>query len=117
MVGQRGGRTRRRRLASLQSPPLGSPRSTYALSIMRDETLDRRERLQAAIAALPFCHPWMGQVQSRGPDPDFVPLAERLKAYARRDAIEAANGNVVEMPRRITSGTSNGEPERDGAAP
>jgi hypothetical protein len=26
---------------------------------------------------------------------DFVPLAERLKAYARRDAIEAGDNKVV----------------------
>jgi hypothetical protein len=30
-------------------------------------------------------------------DPGFVPLAERLKWYARRDAIEAAEGKVVQL--------------------
>jgi hypothetical protein len=33
-------------------------------------------------------------------DPDFVPLPERLKAYAREDAIKAAESKVVELPRR-----------------
>jgi hypothetical protein len=28
---------------------------------------------------------------------DYVPLAERLKYYARRDAIEASTGKVVEL--------------------
>jgi hypothetical protein len=30
-------------------------------------------------------------------DPDFVPLAERLKWYARRDEILAAEGKVVQI--------------------
>jgi hypothetical protein len=30
-------------------------------------------------------------------DPDFVPLAERLKAYVRRDQILAAEGKVVQL--------------------
>ena len=30
-------------------------------------------------------------------DPDFVPLAERLKAYVRRDQILAAEGKVVQI--------------------
>ena len=30
-------------------------------------------------------------------DPDFVPLAERLKAYIRRDQILAAEGKVVQI--------------------
>jgi hypothetical protein len=30
-------------------------------------------------------------------DPDFVPVAERLKAYVRRDQILAAEGKVVQI--------------------
>jgi hypothetical protein len=71
----------------------------YLLSVMRDETADHHTRLDAAKAAAPFVHPRMGQVDPPAADPEFVPLAERLKAYAKRDAIEAAAGNVVELPR------------------
>jgi hypothetical protein len=36
-------------------------------------------------------------LQDPNRDPNFVPLAERLKWYARRDAIEAAEGKVVQL--------------------
>jgi hypothetical protein len=67
---------------------------------MRDETADPRTRLDAAKAAAPFVHARMGQVEPKVADPDFVPLPERIKAYAKRDAIEAADGKVVELPPR-----------------
>ena len=73
----------------------------YLLSVMRDETAEYRARLDAAKAAAPFVHPRMGQVDPKPPaDPDFVPLAERLKAYARRDAVEAADSKVLKLPRQ-----------------
>ena len=36
-------------------------------------------------------------------DPDFVPLAERIKWYMSEDAIEAAEGKVVQILRRRLS--------------
>jgi hypothetical protein len=37
-----------------------------------------------------FVHPRMGQVDPKTADPEFVPLLDRLKAYAVRDAIASA---------------------------
>jgi hypothetical protein len=65
---------------------------------MRDETADPHPRLEAAKAALPFCHPRLAPVAPKHSDPDFVPLVERLKAYAREAAIEAADNEIVELP-------------------
>ena len=72
----------------------------YTLSVMRDENADPHTRLDAAKAALPFCHPRLAPLEPQRRDPDFVPLAERVKAWTRRDAIEAANSKVVELPPR-----------------
>jgi hypothetical protein len=46
--------------------------------------------MEAAKAAAPYVHPRMAPAEPIRTD--FVPLAERLKAYARRDAIEAGYG-------------------------
>jgi hypothetical protein len=74
------------------------------LTVMRDETADRHTRVDAAKAAAPFVHPRMGQADpNKTIDPDFVPLAERLKAYAKRDAEEAEKNNVVKLPRSAAS--------------
>ena len=48
-------------------------------------------------AAAPYVHPRMATAEPRHLEPDFVPLAERLKAYARRDAIEAGDSKVVKL--------------------
>jgi hypothetical protein len=51
--------------------------------------------MEAAKAAAPYVHPRLSASEPlRG---DVVPLAERLKAYARRDAIEADKDNVGEL--------------------
>lgn len=53
---------------------------------------------QEAARAAPYVHPRIGYAtEDGGGDPDFVPLAERLKAYARRDEIAAAGHNVAEL--------------------
>jgi hypothetical protein len=72
----------------------------YVLSVMRDENADPHTRLDAAKAALPFCHPRLAPQEPRKTDPDFVPLPERLKEYLREAAIKSADRNVVEPPRR-----------------
>ena len=35
----------------------------YLLSVMRDEGTDKRERIDAAKAAAPYCHPRLSQVE------------------------------------------------------
>jgi hypothetical protein len=53
---------------------------------------------EAARDAAPYIHPRVGaDTGEGGVDPDFVPLAERLKEYQRRDDLAAAGGNVVEL--------------------
>jgi hypothetical protein len=63
---------------------------------MRDESLDPVTRMEAAKAAAPYVYPRMAP-PAEPIRTDFVALAERLKAYARRDATEAGNGKVVEL--------------------
>jgi hypothetical protein len=53
---------------------------------------------EAARDAAPYIHPRVGMESGEGGgDPDFVPLAERLAAYQRRDELAAAGGKVVEL--------------------
>jgi hypothetical protein len=59
----------------------------YLLSIMRDESADPHARLDAAKAAAPYVHPRMAPTEPRYADPEFVPLAERIKEYHRRDGL------------------------------
>jgi hypothetical protein len=40
----------------------------YLLSIMRDENEDKRERLDAAKAAAPYCHARLSSTELSGPD-------------------------------------------------
>src|ERR1700704_822712 len=68
----------------------------YMLSVLRDEKADARRRDDMAKAAAPYVHPRMAPAQPGHPDPEFIPLAERIKSYARTDAIAAGDGNVVE---------------------
>lgn len=48
---------------------------------------------------------WRVEDGGGGRQPDELPLAERLKTYARAAAIEESEGRVVEMPRRTNSAT------------
>ena len=47
--------------------------------------------------AAPYVHARIAPVESTQRRDDFVPLAERLKEYARRDAIEESEGKVIEL--------------------
>jgi hypothetical protein len=38
-------------------------------------------------------------VEQGGPDSDFVPLAERIAYYERRDAIDVSASKVVELEK------------------
>jgi len=53
---------------------------------------------EEAARAAPYVHPRIGYDSAGGnSDPDFVPLAERLAYYQRRDELKAAGDNVVEL--------------------
>jgi len=62
------------------------------------QALGIRKRMEdlAAIAA-PYCHPRQGLANEGERVDDFVPLADRLAAYQRRDAIAAGGAQVVEF--------------------
>jgi hypothetical protein len=52
---------------------------------------------EEAARAAPYCHPRQGNAIDEPAGEQEVPLAERLKAYQRRDEIEAAGDKVVEL--------------------
>jgi hypothetical protein len=54
-------------------------------------------RIDAAKAALPYEKARLSAVEPQRAHDDHVPLAERILAYRRRDAIEASAANVVEL--------------------
>lgn len=54
----------------------------------------------AADKAAPFLHPRLSPVDGKIRDAEFVPLAERLKSYETREAIEGSGGKVVELKRK-----------------
>lgn len=62
---------------------------------------DLRLHSQAcAKEAAPYMHPRLATVESKAGAPDeAVPLAERLREYARRDQIAASAGKVVTLKR------------------
>lgn len=61
---------------------------------------DLRDRAQAcARDVAPFVHARISPVDSKQKPDEAVPLAERLKAYAREDAIAAGGPKVVELKR------------------
>lgn len=73
----------------------------YLLSVLRDTEADARDRFEAAKHAAPYVHARISPIDAKGGqngEEAPVPLAVRLKAYAREDAIQA--GEVVELKPR-----------------
>jgi hypothetical protein len=68
----------------------------YLTSIYKDPTKPENLRIDAAKTAIRYERAALAAVE-RAPESDFVPLAERLKAYARRDAMEASAAKVVDL--------------------
>jgi hypothetical protein len=64
---------------------------------MNDDTATTAARVRCAEFILDRAHGKPAYLEDPNRDPDFVPLAERLKAYARRDQILAAEGKVVQI--------------------
>jgi hypothetical protein len=75
---------------------------------MEDEGASASARVRAAECVLDRAHGKAAPVLEQPSDPDFVPLAERIKYYMRRDAIEAAEaeGEIV------TAGPDDDAPRR-----
>ena len=68
------------------------------VAVMRDKTETATLRVRCAEIILERAHGRTATVQNPTRDPDFVPLAERLKWYVRRDEIEKSAGKVVQLP-------------------
>jgi hypothetical protein len=98
---KQGGITQKTREIAERSIAEGLSPLQYMLAVMRDEQADVRRRDEMAKAAAPYVHPRMAPAQPGHPDPDFVPLHERIKEYER--AMQASDGKVVEfLPKRLT---------------
>ena len=71
------------------------------VEVMRDKAASPSARVRAAEIVLDRAH-GKAAPTLEAKDPDFVPLAERLKFYAQQDAIEAAEaeGKVQTCRRR-----------------
>ena len=67
------------------------------VAIMNDDRATAAARVRCAELILDRAHGKPAYLQEPNRDPDFVPLAERLKAYVRRDQILAAEGKVVQL--------------------
>jgi hypothetical protein len=103
---RRGGRkkgTPNKLTAQLQTPLAQAARRydgnalQTLVAIMNDDTATTAARVRCAELILDRAHGKPAYLEDPNRDPDFVPLAERLKWYARRDAIEAAEGKVVQL--------------------
>jgi hypothetical protein len=103
---RRGGRkkgTPNKLTAKLQAP-LAKAAQQYdgnalqtLVAIMNDDTATTAARVRCAELILERAHGKPAYLQDPYRDPGFVPLAERLKWYARQDAIEAAEGKVAQI--------------------
>jgi hypothetical protein len=68
------------------------------VEVMNDKATPASARIRAAEIVLDRAHGKAAPPAiETNREPGFVPLAERLKWYARRDAIEAAEGKVVQI--------------------
>jgi hypothetical protein len=67
------------------------------VDIMNDDTATAAARVRCAELIFERAHGKPAYLEDPNRDPDFVPLAERLKAYVRRDQILAAEGKVVQL--------------------
>ena len=75
----------------------GKPQGDLVEQLRTILTLRKMAGEEAARAA-PYVHPRIGYDSGEGTDdPEFVPLAERLAYYQRRDELAAAGDNVVDL--------------------
>ena len=72
----------------------------YLTSIYKDPAKPKNLRIDAAKTAIRYERAALAAVE-RAPESDFVPLAERLQAYARRDAIEASAAKVLDLRKKV----------------
>jgi hypothetical protein len=70
----------------------------YLMSVYKDPLKPENLRIDAAKAAIRYERPALAPV-AQAPESDFVPLAERLAYYERRDAIEEGESKVAELKK------------------
>jgi len=61
----------------------------YMLGVLRDPEIDAHRRDEMAKAVAPYLHARLASAEVKPTQSDHIPLAERLKAYLREDAIAA----------------------------
>lgn len=66
------------------------------------DVLELRKRAgEEAARAAPYMHTRMGYARDdTNEDPDFVPLADRIKEYERRAKLAGSDDNIIELKRR-----------------
>ena len=89
------------------------------VAIMNDDTATAAARVRCAELILDRAHGKPAYLEDPNRDPDFVPLAERLKAYVRRDQILAAGKSCNYRPRptRLLQGRALSVPSSCHLAP
>lgn len=71
---------------------------TAAIEVLRNILGLRKMAGEEAARAAPYMHSRLNAIDDKGDTAnDVVPLAERLKAYAKAEAIEASGGKVVAL--------------------
>ena len=70
----------------------------YFMSIYKDPAKPEHLRIDAAKVAIRYERPALAPVED-ATGSDVVPLAERLKAYVREDAIETSAGKVLKLKK------------------
>lgn len=96
-----GGKNSKPRLTAavaLRAAAEGCTPIEFLMAIMRDPDQNAALRVDCAKAALPYMHARLAPVEGAKPGHDeIIPLVDRLKAYARDEAIEASAGKVVSI--------------------
>src|SRR5256885_7285693 len=87
------------RLAAAIPEAFDGDAHAYLMAIYKDPSHETAVRIDAARAALPFEKPRLSPVEPQRAADDHVPLAERLKAYAREEAFKASARKVVEFTK------------------
>ena len=99
---------RRRSRCSRAVGRIGGPRRydgnalQTLVAIMNDDRATTAARVRCAEFILDRAHGKPAYLEDPNRDPDFVPLAERLKAYVRRDQILAPRGRSCNYRPRPT---------------
>jgi hypothetical protein len=81
-------------------PQPDAPPNNDVIEALRQLLGFRKLAGEAARDAAPYLHPRLSSTVDDEPQNDFVPLAQRLEAYQRRDDLAAAGGNVVDITPR-----------------